>query len=37
VTDYEELSDRGHTLVLDSGWRDVADVALAWLRSQSPN
>lgn len=35
VTDHEELSDRGHTLQLDSGWRDVADVALGWLRAQS--
>ena len=31
VTDYEEFPDRGHTLALDSGWRDVADSVLAWL------
>ena len=30
VTDLEEF-DRGHSLVIDSGWRDVADSCLAWL------
>jgi predicted esterase len=30
VTDLEEF-DRGHSLVIDSGWRDVADACLAWL------
>jgi pimeloyl-ACP methyl ester carboxylesterase len=29
-TDLEEF-DRGHSLVIDSGWRDVADACLAWL------
>jgi len=29
-TDLEEF-DRGHSLTIDSGWRDVADVCLAWL------
>jgi pimeloyl-ACP methyl ester carboxylesterase len=29
VTDLEEF-DRGHSLTIDSGWRDVADVCLAW-------
>src|SRR4051794_31210329 len=32
VTDLKEFPDRGHTLALDSAWRDVADFALAWLR-----
>ena len=30
VTDVEEF-DRGHSLVIDSGWRDVADACLTWL------
>src|SRR6266542_5607164 len=25
VTDYKEFPDRGHSLTIDSGWRDVAD------------
>jgi pimeloyl-ACP methyl ester carboxylesterase len=29
-TDLEEF-DRGHSLTIDSGWRDVADACLAWL------
>jgi pimeloyl-ACP methyl ester carboxylesterase len=36
VTHLEEFSDRGHSLTIDSGWRDVADRALAWLAKQ-PN
>jgi pimeloyl-ACP methyl ester carboxylesterase len=35
VTDYKEFPDRGHSLALDSGWRDVADSVLAWLKAQS--
>jgi non-heme chloroperoxidase len=35
VTDYEEFPDRGHTLALDSGWREVAETVLTWLRRQS--
>ena len=34
TTDYLAFPDRGHSLVLDHGWREVADAALAWLRSQ---
>ena len=30
VTDLEEF-DRGHSLTIDSGWREVADACLAWL------
>ncbi len=30
VTDLEEF-DRGHSLVIDSGWREVADACLSWL------
>ncbi len=30
-TEFHEFEGRGHSLTIDSGWRDVADVALAWL------
>ena len=33
VTELKEFPDRGHSLALDSGWRDVADASLSWLRS----
>ena len=32
ITDYREFEGRGHSLSIDAGWRDVADVALQWLR-----
>jgi non-heme chloroperoxidase len=35
VTDYQEFPDRGHSLALDDGWRDVADAVLAWLKKRS--
>src|SRR5207249_1755795 len=35
VTDYKEFPDRGHSLALDSGWHDVADAVLTWLREHS--
>jgi len=35
VTDYKEFPDRGHSLTIDSGWREVADAALGWLKSHS--
>ncbi len=34
VTDYHAFPGRGHSLVLDHGWREVADYTLAWLASQ---
>ena len=34
VTELEEFPDRGHSLTIDSGWREVADVCLAWLAKQ---
>ena len=33
-TDYRELDGRGHSLTIDAGWRDVADVALEWIAGQ---
>jgi pimeloyl-ACP methyl ester carboxylesterase len=35
VTDVHEFPDRAHSLTIDSRWREVADVALAWLAAQS--
>jgi non-heme chloroperoxidase len=32
VTEIEELPGRGHSLVIDSGWEEVADAALAFIR-----
>ena len=32
VTEYTELKGRGHALVIDHGWRDVADTALAFVK-----
>lgn len=34
VTDFLEFPDRGHSLVVDHGWREVADACLSWLKSQ---
>jgi len=33
VTDLEEF-DRGHSLIIDSGWREVAEACLTWLNKQ---
>ncbi len=30
-TEFHEFAGRGHSLTIDSGWRDVAEVALQWL------
>jgi non-heme chloroperoxidase len=32
VTEYVEIPGRGHALVIDSGWREVADTALTFVR-----
>ncbi len=34
VTDLIEFPDRGHSLTIDSGWREVAETALTWLAKQ---
>ena len=31
VNDYKVFSDRGHSMVIDSGWKEVAETVLAWL------
>jgi non-heme chloroperoxidase len=32
ITEIVEMPNRGHALVIDSGWREVADTALAFVR-----
>ena len=32
VTEYVEMDARGHALTIDSGWREVADTALAFIQ-----
>jgi non-heme chloroperoxidase len=32
VTEIEKMPNRGHSLTIDSGWRDVADKALAFVK-----
>jgi non-heme chloroperoxidase len=34
VTDFQSFPDRGHSLVFDHGWREIADFSLSWLSSQ---
>ena len=31
VTEVKDLPARGHSLTIDHGWREVADLVLAWL------
>jgi non-heme chloroperoxidase len=35
VTELKEFPDRGHSLCIDRGWREVADAVLSWLKSRS--
>ncbi|MFC5497397.1 alpha/beta hydrolase [Caenimonas terrae] len=34
VTELKQFEGRGHSLILDSGWRDVASAVLAWLKDK---
>lgn len=34
VTDLKQFPDRGHSLVIDQGWQDIADYVLGWLAAQ---
>jgi pimeloyl-ACP methyl ester carboxylesterase len=36
VTEITELADRGHSLTIDHGWREVAQTALAFLQEHAP-
>ena len=31
-TDLLEFADRGHSLTIDHGWREVAEACLRWLK-----
>lgn len=33
-TDYRSIAGRGHSLVFDSGWREIADLSLDWLATR---
>jgi non-heme chloroperoxidase len=35
VTEIREIPNRGHSLVIDSGWREVADVALDFVKQHA--
>jgi len=34
VTEYMEFAGRGHSLVIDSGWREIAEACLKWLNEK---
>ena len=34
VTDFREIPGRGHSLIIDHGWREVAEIALAFIAKQ---
>ena len=34
ITDFREFPDRGHSLTIDHGWREVAQASLDWLRQR---
>ena len=34
VTEFREMPDRGHSLVIDHGWHDVAEIALSFIAQQ---
>jgi non-heme chloroperoxidase len=35
ITDFREFLDRGHSLTIDHGWREVAQEALDWLQQRA--
>jgi hypothetical protein len=34
VTEFKEFPGRGHSLTIDSGWRELADYILGWLNAK---
>ena len=34
VNEYKVFPDRGHSVTVDRGWKEVADASLAWLRGK---
>jgi alpha-beta hydrolase superfamily lysophospholipase len=37
VTELKQFEGRGHSLTIDSGWRDVAETVLEWLKANDLN
>jgi non-heme chloroperoxidase len=35
ITDLQEFASRGHSLTIDSGWAEIADYGLDWLRQRA--
>jgi pimeloyl-ACP methyl ester carboxylesterase len=35
ITEIKVFTDRGHSLIIDQGWREIADYSLDWLKSQN--
>jgi hypothetical protein len=35
VTKLRQFQGRGHSLTIDSGWREVADATLEWLQAMT--
>lgn len=35
VTELREFPDRGHSLTIDHGWREIADATLTWLKEHT--
>jgi esterase/lipase len=33
VTEIKQFEGRGHSLTIDSGWKQIADAVLAWLHT----
>jgi non-heme chloroperoxidase len=36
ITEVKEMSNRGHSLTIDHGWREVAETALAFVQEHTP-
>ena len=34
LTEYKEFAHRGHSLTIDSGWREIAEYSLKWLKEK---
>jgi fermentation-respiration switch protein FrsA (DUF1100 family) len=34
ITEFKEFAGRGHSLTIDSGWRELAEYSLAWLKGK---
>ena len=34
VTEFKEFAGRGHSLTIDSGWNEIAEYCLDWLKGK---